>query len=192
MSFIRWLRNVRSALTPGRSNRKHLRSAKGGLRGYRPQLEALEDRCLLSFSSAAMYATGAIPQAVVTADFNGDGRLDLAVANYKSSSVSVLLGNANGTFQAAQNSATGTWPGSLAVGDFNDDGKLDLATGNLGAVDMSVLLGNGDGTFQAPTNIYLGGYPMSMAVGDFNDDGTLDLGVTLTAGYGRRLITPSA
>ena len=93
-------------------------------------LESLEDRCLLSFSPAVSYPVGVNPQAVVTGDFNGDGRLDLAVANSSSNTVSILLGNANGTFQAAQNFATGVGPNSLAVGDFNKDGKLDLVTAN--------------------------------------------------------------
>lgn len=62
----------------------------------------------------------------ITADFNNDTVLDLAVANSASNTVSVLLGNANGTFQPAQDSATSYSPKSLAVGDFNADGNLDL------------------------------------------------------------------
>jgi len=116
-------------------------------------LEALEDRCLLSFSPAVIYPVGLSPQAVVTSDFNGDGRLDLAVANQASNTVSILLGNANGTFQPAQNFATGAGPHSLAVGDFNRDGKLDLVTAN--SYDLSVLLGSGNGTFQAPNSFLL-------------------------------------
>ena len=58
-------------------------------------------------------------------DFNGDGKLDLVVANRASNNVSVLLGNGNGTFQAAVNYAAGSKPRSVAVGDFNGDGKLD-------------------------------------------------------------------
>ena len=140
-------------------------------------LESLEDRCLLSFSPAVNYPVGANPQAVVTGDFNGDGRLDLAVANSASNTVSILRGNANGTFQAAQNFATGAVPRSLAVGDFNKDGKLDLVTANDGAYDVSVLSGNGDGTFRAPTSIGIGLRQLSVAVGDFNSDGKLDLAV---------------
>src|SRR5947209_1177607 len=105
MSFNSWLQNLRSALAPGRMERKH-----------RPHLEALEDRCLLSFSPAVSYPTGTNPQAVVTGYFNNDTVLDLAVANYSSSNVSVLLGNANGTFQPALTYATGAGPNSLAVG----------------------------------------------------------------------------
>lgn len=139
--------------------------------------ESLEERCLLSFSPAVSYPVGLNPQAVVTGDFNADGRPDLAVANASSNSVSILLGNANGTFQAAQNFATGAVPRSLAVGDFNKDGKLDLVTANQGAYDVSVLTGNGDGTFRAPTSIGIGLRQLSVAVGDFNSDGKLDLAV---------------
>ena len=176
MSFNSWLQNLRSALAPGRGQRDHGR--RGSLRAatHRPNVEVLEDRSMPSFLGPVSYDAGTIPLAVVTADFNGDGRLDLATANAGDNTVSVLLGNANGTFQPAQNSPTGTTPLSVAVGDFNADGKLDLATAN--ACDVSVLLGNGDGTFQAPSSTGVAGNPASVAVGDFNGDGKLDLGVT--------------
>ena len=143
----------------------------------RLQLEALEDRCLPSFLPAVNYPVGSYPNALVTGDFNGDGRLDLAVANQSSNTVSILLGKGDGTFQSAQNFACGGGPGSIAVGDFNGDGKLDIVTAN--AYDLSVLLGNGDGTFQPARNFdnVPGKYPGSVAVGDFNGDGKLDLGV---------------
>jgi hypothetical protein len=142
-------------------------------------LESLEDRCLLSFSPAVTYPVGVEPWAVVTGDFNGDGRPDLAVANSASNSVSILRGNANGTFLAAQHFATGGRPVSLAVGDFNGDGKLDLVTADADWSAVSVLLGNGNGTLQAATNFVVnsGVTPTSVAVGDFNGDGKLDLAV---------------
>jgi hypothetical protein len=176
MSFTSWLQSLRSTLAPGRGQRRHphrlsLRSAT-----HRLKVEALEDRALPSFSPVTSFPVGTGPQAVVTADFNGDGRLDLATANSGDNTVSVLLGNANGTFQSAQVSATGAVPLSVAVGDFNADGKLDLATANAG--DVSVLLGNGDGTFQAPGSTGVAGSPAAVAVGDFNGDGKMDLGVT--------------
>src|SRR5205814_4244629 len=107
----------------------------------------------------------------------------LATANFGDNTVSVLLGNGDGTFQPAVNSDTGAGPLSVAVGDFDGDGKLDLATANLG--DVSVLLGNGDGTFGAPASIPMsdGSSPASVAVGDFNADGKLDLGVTSNVYY---------
>jgi len=178
-----WFRNLFDYLagTPSRTPAGRARRVPSRRRpaATRLQLEALEDRCLLSFSPAVSYPVGLGPQAVVTGYFNNDAVLDLAVANYSSNTVSVLLGNANGTFQPAQTYATGAGPQSVAVGDFNKDGKLDLATANAG--DVSVLLGNGDGTFGAASNIdfaVLGSSPTSVAVGDFNADGKLDLGVT--------------
>ena len=80
MSFHSWLHNLRSALAPRRGQRQHGRSAKGGLRAatHRPNLEILEARCLLSFSPAVNYPIGAYAAGLVTADFNNDGRLDLA------------------------------------------------------------------------------------------------------------------
>jgi hypothetical protein len=172
--------SIFSGFWPGRSSRRaNYRQA-----GRWFWCESLEDRRLLAFAPAVDYPVGDSPQAVVSADFNGDGRLDLAVANYLSHSVSVLLGNANGTFQPALTSPTGANPRSLAVGDFNSDGKLDVATANAG--DVSVLLGNGDGTFGAPRSLSLGfgEQPASVAVGDFNADGKLDLGVTANTYYG--------
>ena len=80
-------------------------------------------------------------------DVNGDGVLDLAVANgdFGSSNVSVLLGNGDGSFQAEQRFVAGAGPSSVALGDVNGDGVLDLAGTNGNSGDVSVLLGNGDG-----------------------------------------------
>ena len=167
--------SIRTLLNSRNSTPTHRRPNRRRPPASRLCLESLEDRCLLSFSPAVSYPVGENPQAVVTGDFNGDGRLDLAVANSSSNTVSLLLGNAGGTFQAARNVATGIGPISVAVGDFNKDGKLDLATGN--ALDVSVLLGNGNGTFGTPSNTSLGMQEHSVAVGDFNGDGKLDLGV---------------
>ncbi|HEV2294745.1 MAG TPA: Calx-beta domain-containing protein [Tepidisphaeraceae bacterium] len=128
------------------------------------------------------YPTGASPQDVVSGDVNGDGRLDLVTTNYDADTVSVLLGNANGTFAAPLTSATGSGPHSVAVGDFNADGKPDLATSN--NYDLSVLLGNGNGTYQAPTTLSINGYPAGVAVGDVNADGKLDLVAASNYFYG--------
>jgi VCBS repeat protein/FG-GAP repeat protein len=124
------------------------------------------------------YAAGSNPHSVAVGDFNGDGKLDLALANSGSNNVSVLLGNGEGTFQAAVNYSAGTTPSYVAVGDFNGDGKLDLAVANYGSNNISVLLGNGDGTFQAAVNYAAGSGPSSVAVADFNGDGKLDLAVS--------------
>src|SRR5207302_779787 len=122
---------------------------------------------------------------VAVGDFNGDGKLDLAVADRSSwdnskvgfinGIVSVLLGKGDGSFRAAANYSVGISPFSIAVSDFNGDGKPDLAVANFISGDVSVLLGKGDGTFQAAVNYVAGIYPVSVAVGDFNDDGRPDL-----------------
>ena len=175
-----WLSSILDFLSPRSPHARTRRRLSPRQRpaATRLTLEALEDRCLLNFSPAVGYPAFINPAAVLTADFNGDGRLDLAVFNNFYNSASVLLGKGDGTFQPALTSTTGDGPQSFAVGDFNGDGKLDLVTAN--TYDVSVLLGNGDGTFGAPSSIGLGlqSYPSSVAVGDFNGDGKLDLGVT--------------
>ena len=79
----------------------------------------------------------------MSGDFNGDGKLDLAVANQKSNSVSVLLGNGDGTFRVAVSYSAGTGPASVTSGDFNGDGKLDLVTANTYGNNVSILLDTG-------------------------------------------------
>ena len=126
--------------------------------------------------STSMVRVGSSPTWAAVGDFNGDGKLDLAVANAGSKSVSVLLGNGDGTFKVPLNFGAPA-PQSVAVGDFNGDGKLDLVVANLASGNVSIRLGNGDGTFRAPVNYATGDSPNTIAVGDFNGDGKLDLAV---------------
>ena len=79
---------------------------------------------------AGDFAVGMSPSSVAVDDFNRDGKLDLAVANNRSDTVSVLLGNGDGTFQAALTVGGGGGPAAVAVGDFNGDGVPDLAVTN--------------------------------------------------------------
>jgi len=128
-------------------------------------------------------AHGAGPYAMAGADFNGDGKPDLAIAGgLFSTNVSVLLNNGDATFQTAVQYDGGLSPFFVTVGDFNGDGKPDLAVANGGSYqknytdgNVSVLLGNGDGTFRTAVSYDAGSSPQSVAVGDFNADGKSDL-----------------
>jgi hypothetical protein len=115
------------------------------------------------------------PSAVAIADFNGDGKPDLAVANLLGSTVSVSLGDGTGTFPTVTNYAVGRYPTSVAVEDFNNDGKLDLAVSDSLTDMVSVLPGNGDGTFAAARGFPLGGNPQSVAAGDLDGNGEPDV-----------------
>jgi len=138
------------------------------------------------FSAPVTYTVGLNPTSIVVGDFNGDGHLDLAVAEYGIGRVGVLLGNGDGTFGPVVDYSPGAV--SLAVGDFNGDGHLDLVASSPGSV--SVLLGRGDGTFTASPNPgrYDTGDSSSglardytrgqqLVVGDFNGDRLLDVAV---------------
>jgi len=116
----------------------------------------------------------ALGPAIAVADFNGDGKADLATANINSAHVAVLLGNGDGTFGSAVGYLAANTSTSLALADFNGDGKLDIATGNAGSI--SLLRGNGNGTFQAAL-VYQNAGPQgqTIATGDFNGDGKPDL-----------------
>ncbi len=145
-------------------------------------VEPLEARLVPTFLAPRIYDAGSNPVASAVGDFNGDGIPDLAVTNQGStylglsdSTLSVLLGNGNGTFQPARNFAAGAGAYSVVVADFNGDGILDLAIAEY--FGTRVLLGNGDGSFQVPSFGYVTGRSTAVAVGDFNGDGPPDLAV---------------
>jgi Big-like domain-containing protein/VCBS repeat protein/HYDIN/CFA65/VesB family protein/centrosomal CEP192-like protein len=152
-----------------------------------------------TFQSATTYNTGAYDAFSVTvADINGDGKPDALVANNCSTAdtcesggpdgtVSVLLGNGDGTFGSATTySSGGLYAESIAVADVNGDSRPDIIVGNIYACcnsdndgSVGILLGNGDGTFQSATAYSSGGYvAFSVSVADVDGDGKPDLVVT--------------
>ena len=123
------------------------------------------------------FTVGHSPDAVAVGDFNGDGKLDMAVTNKGDNTVSILLGNGDGTFQSQTTVPTGLAPDSVVTGDFNGDGKLDMAVANFTDNSISMFLGNGDGTFAAGRTITGINTPVAMVTGDFRNTGKLDLAV---------------
>jgi hypothetical protein len=138
------------------------------------------------FAPPVGYPTGAPgPNGVALGDLNGDGYVDVVVANAdQSGTIGVLLGNGDGTLQSAVTYPAGPYPEFVVLADFNNDGYLDVAVGNRaigGPGYVSVLLGNGDGTFQSPGSYGPYTDAFSLAVADFNNDGNLDIAIADTS-----------
>jgi M6 family metalloprotease-like protein len=121
--------------------------------------------------------------AVVLADVNGDGKLDVLAASWAGYGLDVFLGNGDGTFgPEAHYALDSSYANSIAVGDFNGDGKLDAVTSDPFGATISILLGNGDGTFQTEHPFPTDTTPEAVTVADLNKDGRLDIAVTNTTG----------
>jgi hypothetical protein len=147
-----------------------------------------------TFQHEADYLVKNHSTALVAADFNGDGALDLAVTVNDAGTIAILLNNGDGTFQAPVSYSASNGPYSLAVGDFNGDGNADLAVTNcsVGLTNanpitcgvgsssgtVSILLGNGDGTFQTATSYTAGVTPYAIAAAALSSGGNTDLLVT--------------
>ena len=134
-----------------------------------------------TFQTPVRYSAGTSPVSLAAADFNGDGILDLAVANAQSASVSILLGLGDGTFRRSVEFLVDQGPYSIVVADFNLDGYPDLAVTNRLSNNIAILLGFGDGTFQDPISFPVADGPGFLASGDFNGDGKPDLAVLFDA-----------
>jgi hypothetical protein len=132
-----------------------------------------------TFQVPSLINTGAYDSVFgLVVDVNGDGKLDIIVANDGSAFLNVLLGNGNGTFQPSTNVAVSLYNISVAAADLNGDGKLDLVA----AQDyingfISVVFGNGNGTFQPAVTYPVGSRPSQVEIADFNSDGKSDLAV---------------
>ncbi len=141
---------------------------------------------------------GGGPQSLAVADVNNDGKLDVLVANYQTTTLGVLLGNGSGgfTLQSATPRIGVSNPTSLVVADVNGDGKVDALATDSNGRGLSVILNNGNGsfTYQNTSPDTGGDVPYDVAIGDVNNDGKVDalvvnsfsnnLGVLLGAGNG--------
>ena len=131
-------------------------------------------------ASTPTVTVGATPVAAVAGDWDGDGKPDVAVVNQGSGSgsVSILLGNGDGTFTGPSDVTVGSSPSAVVAGDFNGDGILDLAVTDSTDNNVSILIGAVDGTFTQPDLPFsTGAGPSAVATGDFDADGKLDLAV---------------
>jgi hypothetical protein len=136
------------------------------------------------FKHAVYYPAGQRPYQIVAASFTDSGNLDLAVADYLSNQVCILLGNGNGTFQKALRFSVPA-PVAIAVGDFNGDGNQDLAIVEYfgsGEELVAIYIGDGKGAFKKSASYTSGVQTTSVAVADFNADGNQDVAVANNAG----------
>jgi hypothetical protein len=134
-----------------------------------------------SFQSAVYYGAGDYPYSVFCGDLDGDGDLDLAVANGLSDNVSVLKNNGDGTFLSAVNYAVGDYPWAVFCADLDGDGDLDLAVANDSTDNVSILKNNGDGSFQSAVYYEAGDGPRPVFCADLDGDSDFDMAV---ANYG--------
>ena len=139
------------------------------------------------FSPKTSFTSGIDPSSCCSADFNGDGIPDLAIADLSSgsSNISLLLGNGSGGFGAATTFPVGPLPRSVCTADFNGDGKADLATTNIGPGNVSILLGDGAGGFTTVPGFITAIYNNNTSIisADLTGDGKADLVVTSGFNY---------
>ena len=134
-----------------------------------------------SFHDQKNYFTeyDSLPHSLALGDFNNDNHLDIAVANYGTNNIGILLGYGNGTFgsQTIYTTLSNSHPSSLALGDFNHDDHLDIVVSNNGSGNVGIFLGHGDGSFEAQKIYPLDphSHPEYITVGDLNEDNELDV-----------------
>jgi uncharacterized repeat protein (TIGR01451 family) len=144
---------------------------------------ASDPAMILAFGSCSAptfsgpYPFGVGPQGattVATADFNSDGRIDVAVSQGNGNQIALLLGQGDGTFGPPTYITVGNNPSNVIAGDFNHDGRPDLAVANP-SQSVSVLLNNGVGGFSSAVDYAVSGRPFIGPAVDLDGDGNLDL-----------------
>ncbi len=134
-----------------------------------------------TFATTATYDTDVSAEAIAGGDLNDDGKIDLVVTNGSTNSISVFLGNSDGTFTpgVAVKLHNRVEPSGITLADMNGDGTLDLVVAENVTSQVAISLGNGDGTFKPAHAFDAGGLASAVAVGDFNGDGKMDVSATV-------------
>ena len=121
------------------------------------------------------FATDTGPLALAIADFNGDGKSDLVTVNETAGTVSVLLGNGDGSFRPRADFPACSFPFAIVAADFNNDGILDVAVSSQNTAYVCILIGNGDGTFQQPLRYWVVRGASPILAADYWHDGKIAL-----------------
>src|ERR1019366_9447819 len=145
--------------------------------------QTVNSKTQVGFGAVTLLSNGSTaPFELVSGDFNNDGKVDVAVVNFTSNNVTIMLGNGTGGLTTGNSYSTGSVAGPCAIGmgDFNNDGNQDLVIADCSVAQYTILLGNGDGTFAVQTAVSSGatGSPANIAVADFNGDGNADFAIT--------------
>ena len=135
-----------------------------------------------NFTQGAAIPTGSTPEGIAVGDLNGDGVVDIVTADAGSDSMSVLIGNKDGTYQPRKVFKTGQNPSAVALADLDGDGNLDAIVTNNDDNTVTVFWGNGKGGFDTSTLLGTGSGPHRIAVGDIDGDGNLDFAVVNQTG----------
>jgi hypothetical protein len=172
-------------------------ASRGGVAGLRANTgklsQDLSSNLLPGFASNVNLPTDFLPTAVATGDFNGDGKMDWAVANGGSNTIWIYLGNRDGTARVPTIiPLNGQSPVALAVADLRGIGKLDLIVAEADSQQVSVFLGSGDGTFGPEAPYLVPGAPLCLLVDHFRKSGPLDIVAALanTQGNGELVLLP--
>src|SRR5512140_2397233 len=129
---------------------------------------------MVSLNNVKSIAEGTSPKAMVTSDFNGDGRIDVVYAGAAASKISALLAGDDGTYELVSTPASANIT-ALVVGDLDEDGNHDVVAVDQSLRTATIMLGNGDGTFQGAGACATGVEPVAIKVADLNGDGHADL-----------------
>ncbi|WP_345071993.1 FG-GAP-like repeat-containing protein [Hymenobacter fastidiosus] len=139
------------------------------------QFTATASRATAQFTANADVPVGSGARAIVTADVNGDGKLDLLTANPAANTVSVRFNDGTGTFTGTTDIGVGLSPRALTAADVDSDGDLDILVANANSSSISVLRNNGSGLFALASTVTVGDTPAALGMADINGDGALDL-----------------